>query len=123
MRRNRDRPADSGGQEHVYLETQSALALPTESGGIKLFSATQAPTAVQRMTAQVLSLPMHAIEVDVPRLGGAFGGKEDQATAWAAMAALAAFKLKRPVKLVLRRQEDIRWTGKRHPYSTDFKIA
>ena len=58
---------------------------------------------------------MHQVEVDVPRLGGAFGGKEDQATAWAALAALAAFRLSRPVKLVLSRQEDVRWTGKRHP--------
>jgi len=66
---------------------------------------------------------MHAIEVDVTRLGGAFGGKEDQATAWAVMAALAAQKLRKPVKLILDREDDIRATGKRHPYSSDFKIG
>ena len=66
---------------------------------------------------------MHKIEVDVQRLGGGFGGKEDQATAWACMASLAAFKLKTPVKLVLNRQDDIRLTGKRHPYSSDYKIG
>jgi len=115
--------ADSGGQEHVYLETQSALAIPAEHGGLRVFSATQAPTATQRVTAWVLGLPMHAVEVDTPRLGGAFGGKEDQATAWAALAALAAYRLHRPVKLVLRRQEDMRFTGKRHPYSSDFKLG
>ena len=66
---------------------------------------------------------MNKVEVDVLRIGGGFGGKEDQATAWACMTALAASKLKRPVKLILGRQEDIRMTGKRHPYSSNFKIG
>ncbi len=115
--------AENGGQEHLYLETQGALAIPTEGGGVKIISSTQGPTAVQRAAAKVLGLPMHLIEVDVLRLGGGFGGKEDQATPWAVMAALAALKLNRPVKLVLPRQEDMRMTGKRHPYSSDFKIG
>jgi xanthine dehydrogenase large subunit len=114
---------DSGGQEHLYLETQGAVAFQTEGGGIKVLSATQAPTAVQRTIARVLGFPMNKVEVDVQRLGGAFGGKEDQATAWACMAALAAHKLGTPVKLILNRQDDIRITGKRHPYSSDYKIG
>jgi xanthine dehydrogenase large subunit len=115
--------AESGGQEHVYLETQSAMAIPVEGGGVKIISSTQSPTAVQRVSARILNLPMHKIEVDVTRLGGGFGGKEDQATAWAAMCALSANILQRPVKLVLHRQDDMRMTGKRHPYSSDFKIG
>jgi len=115
--------ADSGGQEHLYLETQSALSIPVEGGGIKIISSTQGPTAVQKMAARVLGIPMNKIEVDVSRLGGGFGGKEDQATPWAVMTAVAAMKLNRPVKLVLPRQDDIRITGKRHPYSSDFKIG
>ncbi len=115
--------SESGGQEHIYMETQSAFAFPTENGGVKIISSTQSPSIVQLITARILDLPMHKIEVDVLRLGGAFGGKEDQATPWAAMAALGAYHLKKPVKLVLRRQEDIRMTGKRHPYSSDFKIG
>jgi xanthine dehydrogenase large subunit len=114
---------DSGAQEHVCLETQSALALPVEGGGLRVLSATQAPTATQRIIARVLGWPMHKVEVDVRRLGGGFGGKEDQATPWAALAALGAWKLNRPVRLILRRQEDMRWTGKRHPYSSDFKMG
>jgi xanthine dehydrogenase large subunit len=114
---------DSGGQEHIYLETQGAVAIPAEGDSIKVISATQGPTAVQRTIARILALPMHKVEVNVQRLGGGFGGKEDQATAWACMAALAAFKLKIPVKLVLNRQDDIRITGKRHPYSSDYKIG
>ncbi|HRH38416.1 MAG TPA: molybdopterin-dependent oxidoreductase, partial [Flavobacteriales bacterium] len=90
---------------------------------IRISSSTQGPTAVQRTVARVLGIPMHRIEVDVTRLGGGFGGKEDQASAWAALVALAAYVLKKPVKLSMHRMDDMRMTGKRHPYSSDFKIG
>ena len=115
--------ADSGGQEHLYLETQGAYAYPLEYGNLKVISSTQGPTVVQKTIARVLGIPMHKIEVDVTRLGGGFGGKEDQASAWGAMAALGAHLLQRPVKYVLHRMEDMRMTGKRHPYTSDYKIG
>ena len=114
---------DVGGQEHVYLETQRARAIPLEENNLCIYSATQGPSAVQRHAAKVLGLPDHNIEVDVKRLGGGFGGKEDQATPWACMAALAAWHTKKPVELVLGRADDIKMTGKRHPYKSDFKIG
>jgi len=114
---------DSGGQEHFYMESQGAMAVPIEDDAIKIYSSTQSPTGVQRITARVLGLPMHKVEVDVRRLGGGFGGKEDQATPWAVLAAIAAFNLKKPVKLILNRHEDMVMTGKRHPYSSDFKMG
>ncbi len=112
-----------GGQEHLYIETQGAYAYPVEGGYIKVHSSTQGPTAVQKTVARVLGLPMNLIEVDVVRLGGGFGGKEDQASGFAAMAALAAHITGKPVKLVLPRHDDMRMTGKRHPYSGDFRIG
>jgi xanthine dehydrogenase large subunit len=115
--------ADTGGQEHFYLEGQAAMAVPGEDGRVHIFSSTQAPTTVQRAAARVLGVPMQSIEVEVGRIGGGFGGKEDQATPWAVMAALAAQRTGRPVKLVLRRREDMRMTGKRHPYSADYRIG
>ncbi len=115
--------ADSGGQEHLYLETQGAFAIPMEDGCIRITSGTQGPTFVQRVAARVLNLPMNKIEVDVGRLGGAFGGKEDQATPWAVLSALGVQLTGKPVKLVLNRNEDMTWTGKRHPYSSDFKLG
>jgi len=115
--------AESGGQEHLYIETQGAYAFPTELGGVRIISSTQGPTAVQRHCAVVLGLGMHQVEVDVTRLGGGFGGKEDQATPWGCLAALGAYLTKKPVKLVLDRMADMRMTGKRHPYSSDFKIG
>ncbi len=115
--------AESGSQEHIYLETQGAFAYPTEGGAIKIISSTQSPTTVQKTAARVLNLHMNKVEVDVLRIGGGFGGKEDQATCWAVLAALGSYKTNRPVKLILNRQEDIRLTGKRHPYSSDYKIG
>jgi xanthine dehydrogenase large subunit len=114
---------DSGAQEHLYLETQGSLAIPDERGGVRVISSTQSPTGVQRVIARILGLAMNRVEVEVNRLGGAFGGKEDQATAWAALAALAAVCCGAPVKLVLHRHEDMVYTGKRHPYSSDFRIG
>jgi xanthine dehydrogenase large subunit len=74
---------DIGGQEHVYLETQAARAELLEGGMIKLYASTQSPYAVQKHAAKVLGAANHNIEVEVKRLGGGFGGKEDQATSWA----------------------------------------
>lgn len=115
--------SETNGQEHLYIETQGAYAIPLENGGIRIYSSTQGPTAVQRTAARVLGLHMHQLEVDTTRLGGGFGGKEDQATTWGIMCALATFHLKKPVKYSLHRMEDMRMTGKRHPYSADFKIG
>ncbi|MFK8101066.1 MAG: xanthine dehydrogenase molybdopterin binding subunit [Saprospiraceae bacterium] len=115
--------ADTGGQEHLYIETQGAYAYPMEHGSIRIASSTQGPTAVQRTVAKVLGLAMHQVEVDVTRLGGGFGGKEDQATAWAVMAALGCSILQKPVKYILDRMEDMRMTGKRNPYRSDYKIG
>ncbi len=113
----------TGAQEHVYLETQRSLAIPLEDGGLKLWSATQSPSAVQKSAARVLGIDMHLIEVEVPRLGGGFGGKEEQAKPWAVLAALAAHHTRRPVYLELDRREDMRYTGKRHPYAADYRLG
>jgi len=113
----------TNGQEHLYLETQGAYAVPMENGSIKVTSSTQGPTQVQKAVSKVLGIGMHHIEVDVIRLGGGFGGKEDQATPWATLTALATHSLKKPVKLVLNRHDDLRMTGKRHPYESNFKIG
>ncbi len=115
--------ADCAGQEHLYLETQRARAVPTEGDRIRIYSSTQSPYAVQEAAARVIGVAEHKVEVDVIRLGGGFGGKEDQATHWACMAALASHDLNAPVQLVLPRLDDLLMTGKRHPYSADYKLG
>lgn len=112
-----------GGQEHLYLETQRTRVIPLEGNNLRVYSATQNPSLTQKTIAQMLGLASHAVEVDVKRLGGGFGGKEEQATHWASLTALAAWHTGKPVELVLSRAEDMIMTGKRHPYSSDFKIG
>lgn len=114
---------EQNGQEHLYIETQGAYAVPTENGGLRVYSSTQGPTAVQRAVCRVTGLAMHQVEVDVQRLGGGFGGKEDQANAWAGICAVATQLTGKPVKYALHRMDDMRMTGKRHPYSSDYKIG
>jgi xanthine dehydrogenase large subunit len=105
-----------GGQEHFYLETQAALAWVDEAGGIAVHSSTQHPSETQEIVARVLGLTRNQVTVECLRMGGAFGGKEVQANAWAAIAALGASKTGRPVRVRLTRTLDMALTGKRHPY-------
>src|SRR5438105_862647 len=105
-----------GGQDHFYLEGQIALAIPGEAGEMQILSSTQHPTEVQHAVAHLLGLPFNAITVEVRRLGGAFGGKESQATIIAGIAAVLAWKVRQPVKLRLARDDDMCATGKRHPF-------
>ena len=105
-----------GGQEHFYLETQSSIAWLDETGGVAVHSSTQHPAETQEIVARVLGLPRHQVAVECLRMGGAFGGKEVQANAWAAIAALGAWKTRRPVRVRLTRELDMALTGKRHPY-------
>ena len=112
-----------GGQDHFYLEGQIALAVPGEDGDIHVWSSTQHPTEVQHGVAHLLGLPFNAVTVEVRRMGGAFGGKESQATIIAGIAAVLAFKARRPVKLRLPRDDDMRATGKRHPFLIRYDVG
>jgi xanthine dehydrogenase large subunit len=105
-----------GGQEHFYLETQAAIAWLDEHGGVSVHSSTQHPTETQEIVARALGVPKHQVTVSCLRMGGAFGGKEVQANAFAAIAALGAVKTRRPVRVRLTRALDMALTGKRHPY-------
>ena len=105
-----------GGQEHFYLETQACLAWIDEAGFIAVHSSTQHPSETQEVVARVLGVPRNHVTVECLRMGGAFGGKEVQANPYAAIAALGAWKTKRPVRVRLTRELDMAITGKRHPY-------
>ena len=111
------------GQEHFYLETQAALAWADPTQGVIVQSSTQHPSETQEIVARVLGLQKHAVIVQCLRMGGAFGGKEVQANAWAAIAALAALKLQRPVRVRLNRQQDVWFTGKRHPFFATYQVG
>ena len=112
-----------GGQDHFYLESQIALAIPGEDGDMLVHSSTQHPSEVQHMVATVLGVGAHAVTIEVRRMGGGFGGKETQANLFACVAALAARKLGRPVKLRPDRDDDMVITGKRHDFVVDYDIG
>ncbi len=112
-----------GGQEHFYLEGQAALAVPGEDGDMLVYSSTQHPSEVQHIVAHVLGLHSNAVTAEVRRMGGGFGGKESQASQWAALAALAAWKTGRACKLRLDRDDDMIMTGKRHDFRVDYTVG
>lgn len=112
-----------GGQEHFYLEMQAAYAEPGEDGSMFVMSSTQHPSEVQHIVAHVLHVPVNHVVVQSPRMGGGFGGKETQAAIFAALAALAATRTKRPVRVRVNRDLDMMITGKRHPFFARFKVG
>jgi xanthine dehydrogenase molybdopterin binding subunit len=113
----------TGGQEHWYLETQSCLSVPGEDNEIKVYSSTQHPSETQTIIAEVLGIKRNDVEVEVRRMGGAFGGKETQANHVAAWSALLAKATGRPVKIHLTRDEDQIMTGKRHRTKSLYKVG
>ncbi len=112
-----------GGQEHFYLESQIAFALPGEDGDIVVHSSTQHPTEVQHICARLLGCDFNRVTTIVRRLGGGFGGKESNASWVAGAAALAANHTGRPVKLRLPREIDMIATGKRHPFLYRYTVG
>lgn len=112
-----------GGQEHFYLEGQIAVVQPGEDDCVTVWSSTQHPTEVQKLVASVLGVTMNKVTVDMRRMGGGFGGKETQAAGIACHAALVAALTGRPAKMRLSRRDDMRITGKRHPFFVRYDVG
>ncbi|MBE9640372.1 xanthine dehydrogenase molybdopterin binding subunit [Salipiger mangrovisoli] len=112
-----------GGQDHMYLEGQIAFALPGEDDDVIVHCSTQHPSEAQHMVAHVLGVPSNAVVVNVRRMGGGFGGKESQMNLFAVVAAMAAKRLNRPVKIRPDRDQDMTATGKRHDFVIDYDVA
>lgn len=111
------------GHDHFYLESQASIAYPLEDGQIEIHSSSQHPTETQHVVAHALGLSAKDVVCQVKRMGGGFGGKESQAAPFAAMAALAAQKLNRPVRLCLTKDDDMIMTGKRNPFENEYQIG
>ncbi|KAI2619139.1 xanthine dehydrogenase [Hypoxylon sp. NC1633] len=113
-----------GGQEHFYLETNAALAIPHgEDGSMEVYASSQNLMENQIFVAQVLRVPMSRVNMRVRRLGGAYGGKESRSTPIACLVAIAAKKERRPVRMMLSRDEDIATSGQRHPMQCKWKVG
>ena len=114
---------EMGGQEHFYLEGQTALAQPGENGEMHVQSSTQHPTEIQHKVADAIGLPMHAVRSEVRRMGGGFGGKESQGNALAVACAVAARLTGKPCKMRYDRDDDMIITGKRHDFRIDYDLG
>jgi xanthine dehydrogenase large subunit len=112
-----------GGQEQFYLEGHISYAQPGEEGAMRVLCSTQHPTEMQHVVAHVLAQPAHRVQVECRRMGGGFGGKESQSAVFAASAALAAARLRRPVKLRVDRDDDFLVTGRRHGFEFDYEVG
>ena len=113
-----------GGQEHFYLETQACVVIPKpEDGELEVWSSTQNPSETQSYCAAVAGVQSNKVVARVKRLGGGFGGKETRSVQLAGICTAAANKLKRPVRCMLNRDEDIMTSGQRHPFLGRWKAA
>ncbi|MBX3578812.1 MAG: xanthine dehydrogenase molybdopterin binding subunit [Rhizobiaceae bacterium] len=112
-----------GGQEHFYLEGHIAMAIPGEDRDVTVYCSTQHPSEVQHMVGHALGVPSNAVTVEIRRMGGGFGGKETQGNQFAALAAIAAKKLGRAVKIRPDRDDDFSATGKRHDFLIDYEVG
>ncbi|MGN6525945.1 MAG: xanthine dehydrogenase molybdopterin binding subunit [Burkholderiaceae bacterium] len=112
-----------GGQEQFYLEGQISYAIPTENDGMRVHCSTQHPSEMQHLVAQALGLQSHHVHVECRRMGGGFGGKESQSALFACVAAVAARRLGRPVKLRPDRDDDFMITGRRHGFEYRYEVG
>ncbi|MFH1319515.1 MAG: selenium-dependent xanthine dehydrogenase [Bacteroidota bacterium] len=107
--------------EHAYLETEAAIAKPTDDGSIELYSQGQGVYEDRRQVAMILGLPEEKVRVVLIPNGGGFGGKEDITVQ--GHASLFAFLLKKPVKVSLTREESIMMHPKRHPVYMEMTVG
>jgi CO/xanthine dehydrogenase Mo-binding subunit len=104
---------ETSAQYHAYLEPASALASVDAMGRVTVWSSTQSISRTQANIHEALDIPMAKVRAIAPRIGGGFGGKSEATVQiFAVMLTQAA---RRPVKIVLSREEDMRAMRCRHP--------
>lgn len=112
-----------GGQAHFYMEPQACIVTPMDERRMRVQPSVQSPGGMHDTVASALGMYHHQIEVEVPPVGGGFGGKTEQTRFIAGPTAVAAKATKRPVRLVVPRDEDTAMIGKRHAYYGEYQIA
>lgn len=107
--------------EHAFMEPECAIAIPEGDDGLLLYTAGQSIYDEQREISRMLGIVPEKVHVQSKLVGGGFGGKEDMSVQH--HAALAAWLLRQPVKVLLTREESIRIHPKRHAMEMDFTTA
>ncbi len=111
------------GQEQFYLEGQISYAVPREDKGMLVWCSTQHPTEMQAVVGHALGWQAHQVQIECRRMGGGFGGKESQSALFACLASVCAYRLRRPVKLRVDRDDDFIITGKRHGFYYEYDVG
>lgn len=106
--------------EHAFLEPECAVAFPYKDG-VKIYSTDQSVYDTRHEVSIMLGWDPERIEVENKLVGGGFGGKEDVSVQH--IAALAALKVQRPVKVVFSRQESLNFHPKRHAMEGTFTLG
>ncbi len=109
--------------EHAYMEPEAAVCVPRADGVVEIYGSMQHPFSTRRFTAALLGEPLSNVEVYTISVGGGFGGKDDNAAAVCARAALAARLTGRPVKMRYVREWSMRETYRRHPSRLHYKVG
>lgn len=112
-----------GSQIHFYMETHACVAEVLPDRQLRLHPSSQSPDSVHSAAASVIGLASNQINVQVRRIGGGYGGKCDLSAYTSSMAAVAAWKQERTVRLALLRQVDSAMFGHRHPVLGNYNIA
>ncbi|CAG8771433.1 14429_t:CDS:10, partial [Gigaspora margarita] len=115
--------ARSGAQEHFYMETNASLVIPKEDDEFEVHSGCQNPAAPQERIADVLGISANKVISRVKRVGGSFGGKESKSLYVSTALAVGAWHLRKPIRCMLDRDEDIIMTGQRHPFLGRWKVG
>ncbi|XP_028791047.1 indole-3-acetaldehyde oxidase-like, partial [Neltuma alba] len=112
-----------GSQYYFYMETQTALAVPDEDNCLVVYTSCQGPEVPQSVIAGCLNIPQHNVRVITRRVGGGFGGKFLKSLPMATTCALAAHKLRRPVRMYMNRKVDMIMAGGRHPIKITYNVG
>ncbi len=112
----------TGFQEHLYLEPQGMVGT-WENGKVTLYASAQCPFYIRQSVAGVLGVAESEVRVRQTTTGGAFGGKEHFPDVIATALAVAVNKIRKPIRLVFDRGEDICFTCKRHPSRITIRTA
>ncbi|WP_070001096.1 xanthine dehydrogenase family protein molybdopterin-binding subunit [Cellulosilyticum sp. I15G10I2] len=113
---------ETGYQEHAYIELQGVMA-DYQQNKITVYGSIQCPYYVKNAVVYALGFEEDQVRIVQTATGGAFGGKEEYPSLIAAQAAVAAYKTKKPVRLIMNRREDMAVTTKRHPGLLKYRTA
>ncbi|BES97396.1 Molybdopterin-Hypothetical protein domain of aldehyde dehydrogenase [Nesidiocoris tenuis] len=113
---------DIASQYHYTMETHTCFAVMMEDH-MEVYPSSQSPTSIQTSISYALNLPGNDINIRVRRVGGGYGAKLTRCNHVAVVTALCAYLSRKPVKIVLQMENNMKWAGKRFPVLSDYEVG